>query len=314
MLKVCCARGVFVLAAILGILANVPSTVSAGPVSNVYVFGDSLLDVGNVYLATGGTNPPSPPYYNGRRSNGPLAVDLFAANYGVTLHPSLTGGNDNAWAGAMAQSSLLSSVPDLIDQVNAFVPGLGASLADPNAIYVLDGGGNDIAAAVLTANPSLINGALAAFQQSLLALAGKGAKNILIYNAQDIGATPSFNGGPGSAPATALTTAFDLGLSSIVAADNAAGIDVDMVDLLALGQAVHANPAAFGFTNVTDACLVGTVVCANPDQYFYWDSFHPTAHTGRLLADAMQSAIPEPGALALVAIALAGLGFSRRKQ
>jgi len=208
----------------------------------------------------------------------------------------------------------LSPVPDLIDQVNLFVAGLGAKPADPNAIYVLDGGGNDIGAAVLTANSSLINGALTAFQQSILGLAGKGAKNLLIYNAPDIGATPDFNGGPASAPATALTIAFDSGLSGIVAADRAAGINVHMVDLFAQGQAIHGNPAAFGFTNVSDPCLVGAAACANPDEYFYWDGDHPTAHTGRLLAAAMVSAIPEPGVLALVAIGLVGLGYSRRKQ
>jgi outer membrane lipase/esterase len=71
---------------------------SALPFTNVYVFGDSLMDVGNVYTATGGATPPSPPYFNGRWSNGPLAVDQFAADYGVTLKPSVLGGTGYAGA------------------------------------------------------------------------------------------------------------------------------------------------------------------------------------------------------------------------
>ena len=55
-------------------------------------------------------------------------------------------------------------------------------------------------------------------------------------------------------------------------------LDLDLLDLFALGGAVSANPSAFGFTNSKDACLVPTVsLCSNPDEYLYWDDFHPTA-------------------------------------
>jgi phospholipase/lecithinase/hemolysin len=60
------------------------------PFSKVYVFGDSLVDTGNVYIATSAdpndpfpTFPPSPPYYNGRHSNGPLWVEVMAAELGL---------------------------------------------------------------------------------------------------------------------------------------------------------------------------------------------------------------------------------------
>ncbi|MFM7750944.1 MAG: hypothetical protein ACKPB0_11095, partial [Opitutaceae bacterium] len=42
--------------------------------TNVYVFGDSLSDTGNLFAATsalGAANPPAP-YFQGRFSNGPV--------------------------------------------------------------------------------------------------------------------------------------------------------------------------------------------------------------------------------------------------
>lgn len=49
----------------------------------LYVFGDSLSDPGNAYTLTtglpGGPFPPSPPYFNGRFSNGPVWVEDLAA-------------------------------------------------------------------------------------------------------------------------------------------------------------------------------------------------------------------------------------------
>jgi len=40
----------------------------ATPFSQLVVFGDSNVDNGNFYAATGGTLPASPPYYQGRFS------------------------------------------------------------------------------------------------------------------------------------------------------------------------------------------------------------------------------------------------------
>jgi phospholipase/lecithinase/hemolysin len=71
-------------------------------------------------------------------------------------------------------------------------------------------------------------------------------------------------------------------------------------------------PGAYGFTNVTAPCFDGASVCANPDQYIFWDTVHPTARVHQILGDAFTAAVPEPSTLALFVIALAVFAFSRR--
>nr|WP_256091377.1 SGNH/GDSL hydrolase family protein [Nostoc sp. KVJ20] len=44
-----------------------------------------------------------------------------------------------------------------------------------------------------------------------------------------------------------------------------------------------ANPAAFGFTNVSSSCLSGSTICGNPDQFLFWDGIHPTTAAHRII-------------------------------
>src|SRR6188472_1030511 len=54
---------------------------SGAMVDKFWVFGDSLSDVGNTYAAAGA--PLSPPYSNGRYSNGPVWHEQLADRMGV---------------------------------------------------------------------------------------------------------------------------------------------------------------------------------------------------------------------------------------
>jgi hypothetical protein len=95
------------------------------------------------------------------------------------------------------------------------------------------------------------------------------------------------------------------------------------VDIDSLFNQILANPAAFGFSNVTAACNA-TPGC-NPNTFLYWDTLHPTTYADSLVAnlayqDAFGSPIaatPEPPTLALFTLGAAGLLMvwpSRRNQ
>ena len=84
-----------------------PLAAGATPYSNLYVFGDSISDTGNLYAETlgfGAAVPPSPFYYDGHFSNGPLWVEDLSPSLGLTYQPTnnyawggATTGRDNAW-------------------------------------------------------------------------------------------------------------------------------------------------------------------------------------------------------------------------
>ena len=81
---------------VLVALTTLGTTLQAGEMTGIVSFGDSLSDVGNTYLAGG--VPPSPPYYDGHYSNGPIWLEYLAAPWvSPRPTPSLAGGLDNAW-------------------------------------------------------------------------------------------------------------------------------------------------------------------------------------------------------------------------
>jgi phospholipase/lecithinase/hemolysin len=56
-------------------------------------------------------------------------------------------------------------------------------------------------------------------------------------------------------------------------------------------------------------------VCANPEQYLWWDTFHPTTHGHEILGELFAQAIPEPSTLLLLCTSLVGVaGVMRRRM
>ncbi|MDZ4862057.1 MAG: SGNH/GDSL hydrolase family protein, partial [Gemmatimonadota bacterium] len=144
------ARGLRALS-LVGALVIALVSAQASAYSALYVFGDSLSDTGNVFAATGGTNPP-PPYFNGRFSNGPVWVETLSTNLGLgAVNPSLLGGKNFAWGGATTGGTPPPAIPgtSLTQQVAGYLVGVGG-VADASGLYVVWGGGNDVRAGNIT--------------------------------------------------------------------------------------------------------------------------------------------------------------------
>jgi phospholipase/lecithinase/hemolysin len=322
-----CSKPIAIAALALGLLPGA----SAGTIDAIFAFGDSLSDAGNVFAASGGTIPPAP-YFDGQFSNGPVWLQTLATGLGLApLTPSLKGGTDYAYGSgeignlsfdtANAQTDLLGPTGQLA-QFLAVNP-----VADPNALYTIWIGSNDLSDIPPGSTPAQIAadiGAMAANVDAFIgALAADGARNFLVVTVPDLGKTPAaIAGGPAvEAAASALAAGFDTtlvngsgpipSLSSLAALD---GLNLQVLNAYGLLDAVVANPLPYGFTDVTDPCLVGVTVCATPNQYLFWDGQHPTAAGHALVGDAaLQLEAPEPVTLPLVGTGLLALILLRRR-
>jgi len=367
-------------AAALGLAAG---TAQASAFSNIFFFGDSLTDSGNNYLvfqnspgfpAGSGleglnalptprpdafiTTPtpipnnqfipslpyaPASPYPFGTYSNGPTWAVGFGGEFGVAVTPSLAGGNNFAYGGAVTGGATPFPV-SLAGQVQQYLGRPGP--ADPNALYVIAGGGNDARAAINAAaarlgaafaivdpvaraaaivaanaqNTADIGVAAQAYAANvvgmILALAAEGADEFVVWNVPNVGVTPAVtgNGPQASALATAVSAALNgalaLGLASLPA-----GIadDVRVFDIFGFVTQTTADPAAFGLTNATGACAANPQTC-DPTSWLFWDGIHPTAAGQALIAQRMVALVPLPATLPLLAIALGGLMLARRRR
>ncbi|GAA0654003.1 autotransporter domain-containing protein [Brevundimonas lenta] len=280
----------------------IASAANAQSYNRLVVFGDSLSDNGNLYAASGGTTPTSPPYYQGRFSNGPVFTELLGFNAGrYALGAPVTGSINYAFGGARTDSSAFP--PGMRNQLLAYT-GAGGTFG-PNDLVSVLGGANNIFqqiqafSALPPGNPALLNpqGFVAPAATSAAAdvnfivnsVAGAGAGTILVTNLPRLGITPQFNQGPGAAAGpladfagTTFNTALLNGLMTTAAARP--GTNIIMMDLYKISDPLAANPGRFGLTNARDACFNGVTVCANPDGYLYWDGVHPTAAGHRLIA------------------------------
>ncbi len=293
--------------------------------TQIVAFGDSLTDEGNVFLATGGTFPASPPYFQGQFSNGPVWLTQLAARLGLpNPGPSLAGGTDYAFAGAETHSaSGLSTegTPNLDTQIGLYLQAHPTGFTGSQLIVVW-GGANDFLNVGQT-NPSVPVSNLA---QEITAISQAGGKYFLVPNLPPLGEIPAIKSqGPAAEAAfNALSGQFDSQLAAKEQSLEATlGITIYPVDVSGAVQAILANPASFGFTDVTDQAKSGGVgtpgsVVPNPDQYLFWDPIHPTAHAHQLIGDVAFEAVsvPEPSSallLGLGALGLLGHGWRRRK-
>ena len=119
------------------------SFASAGTFTSVVAYGDSLSDNGNLFAATG---IPGAPYYNGRRSNGPVAIENAATILGVPLYDfawiGATTGLGNYGDGGTPTSFGSFGLPGMQVQLAA-TQGSVPALAASGALFVVWGGPND---------------------------------------------------------------------------------------------------------------------------------------------------------------------------
>lgn len=321
---------------ILAISVLFPSAATAAVFSRIYSFGDSLSDTGNVnevvMQATGGTQtfPPSPPYNDGRFSNGQIWVELLAERLNTPLVDEAFGGATTGTQNTLDTTLPGLPLPGLQQRIANFA--VNNPVADSNALYTIWIGANDyLPTNSIGFSPYAIPTIpLTNIQTAVNGLVGVGAKNIMVLNLPNLGEIPATNGSlDGVCPVdnqfdadclNELTQAHNMGLSNLFSSVPS-DVNIIPININTLVSNLIQNPAQSGLTNATDACLVFTslttfTICSNPDDYLFWDTRHPSAQGHRLLENvAFQSlGIPEPNVIAgLATIGLMALGTALKK-
>lgn len=307
------------------------------PFTQTVFFGDSLTDGGffrsllpaNVQSVTGQftTNPGYvwsqylADYYD---SNANVAWKATGAT--PTLSP---GGNNWAVGGARVGTDSVGALgytPSLASQYARYLS--SGNTVDPNALYTVWGGANDLFA--VQANPAqaqaIIGGAVTAQVGLVGALTQAGAQYILVPTIPDLGLTPSSRAGGAAAMAqgTALTNSYNTALFGGLAS---AGLHVIPLDTFHFLQEVVASPGQYGITNVTGTACQPQVTAQSltcnptslvdpgaPNSYLFADGVHPTSGAHKVIADFAISVIEGPRQIAVLPHSASMVGRARSQQ
>jgi phospholipase/lecithinase/hemolysin len=278
--------------------------------TKVFVFGDSLSDDGNIAHRVrdefGFSYPSSNFDYSNYRFTDDTYTDPASSLYSGVWHEqlarsflhvatvaenSLDGGTDYAFGGATTENGqsertiinnplpfgggeFTITIDNMGKQVGDY---LASNTPDPNALYLVWGGGNDLFDDSSATNVTATAGRVRALVDQL---AVAGVRNFLVPNVPPLGAVPNSLGDPSRvAPLDLASASYRTELDAALAAEQAAlagqGITIQIykLDIWLNVIRVLAEPAKYSFTDVIDTSQNASV---NPDQYLFWDDIHPT--------------------------------------
>ena len=296
------------------------SVAQAQSFSDVVVFGDSLSDAGNVAAAD--NNPFTILGSSFTTNPDQVYAQIVAQAFGFSGNNSLAGGSNYAYGGACARANSGSftcvNSPgswSLPSQMTTYLSlPAHAGHADPNALYMIWGGANDIFTAAGTPATAQQNTGIAA--ATVVGLIGNlqnaGARTIVVFNLPDLGLTPLNVGTPNQASASALSfifnQTFNAGLANL--GDGIVPINVNL-----LINEIVADPSAYGFTDVRHtACVGGSSLACGPagdpnypyhyangtnTSYLFADGVHPTGAAHAMLANVVLATLSAPGEVSM---------------
>jgi outer membrane lipase/esterase len=311
-------------AAALSLTASLAPAATVGGYTSFFALGDSLTDNGNLFAQStllGMPFPPSPPYFNGRFSNGPTWAEHVAARFAAA---GLATGNF-AFGGANAVTDAVDAIPDLLLQLGIAEASVSPSDLGLKPLVSLWFGANDIFNELDKPTPTT-ESAVAVAQAAAAAVAGaaafiaqNGLTNIILFNLPDLGKIPRFAAiqTDDADKATAATTAFNARLALSAAVLRSQGVNVIEIDVKTLFDELVAEPKTFGLKDATDICFKPAVpsLCT-PErlaELAFFDQSHPTATVHKVIAQNVLAAIPLPASALMLLAGLAGLAALRRR-
>ncbi|GAA3948662.1 SGNH/GDSL hydrolase family protein [Allohahella marinimesophila] len=274
---------------------------------DLYVFGDSLSDTGNLgeFLTLNDDLPD--PFYENRISNGPVIVDYVGQALGEPVEPAeyVEPGEDGT---NYAVSGSKANDPDpnltLKNQIDFFL-GNNNDVVDPKDLFIIFIGGNDINSVVGQEGATAMAALDLAVEEVGAAvedIATRGGREFFVLTVPDIGKTPDVLAAEAQTPgraanATMLTQYYNQALRDnlVVVSDrlNATGVPgvrINVIDTFAIFNDKIARAGELGLTNTTDACYIIADFTYQPPcnesllpNYAFFDKIHPSGRMHELV-------------------------------
>jgi phospholipase/lecithinase/hemolysin len=318
----------------VAILAQSAAWAASPQYDNLYVFGDSLSDTGNdIALTTAQRiSPAIPPsasphrtYYQGRFSNGPVAVEYlwqsiqgsskasltpFLSKKGLVLKGAINFAFGGSTSGYVSQTPGQFYVPGVLGQVDTFRKALQGQLPPARTLYLVWTGANDYLAVppAQAAQPSEV---IANITKAVETLYSLGARDFMIPNLPDLGLAP-------------LAGANSAGLSQVTVIHNhlladahddlvarLQGVKIMLPNMYAATQTMlsdhfAASPPALVVvslgTGAVDCLFRDPTTCPDVNlnlptergssEFYLWDILHPTTSAHREFGKAMFESLP----------------------
>jgi len=311
-------------------------------IDKLVIFGDSLTDTDGIYAYTNKIHqsnpiipaiPASPPYVDGRFSNGPVWVEYVAK--ALHLDPKSPAQFANyAFGGSWAEPFINSGevFPFGFDTImDKYIKDAKDDTQKDKHLYIIWMGANDYLSGRLNAETATDN-TVGDIEKEIYRLLNAGARHFLIIDLPDVGITPEVvaKGPKFVKEMNTLVQMHNRKLAAMVANLRIQRPEATYIydEVYAQMDEIVGHPDKYNLKNVTQACYDGGIlgvaargekemqklhaagldirtnvalreaylnglstgkfsVCANQDDYLFWDHVHPTTVGHQLLANAI---------------------------
>ena len=270
------------------LLFSIASIHSQQTLFNTFVFfGDSNTDTNNVYHLTNATWPPSPPYWQGRASDGPVWAEKLDVATSINY----------AYGGATSDNNLIHgytgrfdnvSIPGVRQQIGTYQNQTNLTLVNfDRTLFFIWAGANDYYFN-LTVSPEVVVRSLMTSVNDLIQL---GVKHFFIMNQPPLESLPSAIALNSTAYIASLVLAHNMNLSRAIDSiqKNMPNVSFRLVDIYSVIKGVLNDGATYGINN-TQICWHMTNVsfvqlCPSVNNSLYMDEFHFTSRAHQIIAD-----------------------------
>lgn len=280
--------------------------------SRIIVFGDSMSDNGNLYQRSVELSlifpispilPVSPPYYNGRFTNGQVWVELLSKKLNISEGSLI----NYAYAGARVQQDYMP-IPSLDKQVNKYLNWNRSG--DPYALYVVWIGSNDILRGYENGDDELLSSISSGIEYNIRRLINHGAKHILSPQLPDLSLVPDSydrdqaNGNNEySQRLKILSEKYNKIHKELLAklSSEYPGVNIMTFNVYQFLNDARDKAKEYGFNFTHERCNPNNYwedeldTCVLPKEYVFWDGVHPTAKAHEILSGLMLKLVTKNG-------------------